>query len=278
VTATGVVTAAVDVAGARLHVEDGGHGAPVVLVHGSWDDADSWARVAASLRATHRVVAYDRRGHTRSTAPPGQGTVAEDVDDLLAVIVARGLGPATVVGHSYGATVALAAAVRSPADVPAVVAHEPPLYGLLRPPSPAADLAASTAAAMAEARRLLEDGDVEQGARLFLEDVAFGPGAWSTLWGDEGRAALLANAGTWLDQARDPHRLTALDPADLAKYPGTITITTGTATLPGFAAVVATLAARAPNVRVVPVEGAGHGPHLSHPDAYAATLRTALAS
>ena len=47
----------------------GATGAPLVLVHGSWTDHDSWAAVAPLLARGHRVMRYDRRGHSRSGGP-----------------------------------------------------------------------------------------------------------------------------------------------------------------------------------------------------------------
>ena len=117
--------------GVALLVERRGTGDPtVVFVHGSWDDHATWDRVATGVRGS--TVAYDRRGHSGSRQPLGQGSIDEDVEDLAALLAWLDRGPVAVVGHSYGATVSLLLACRRPELVHHVVAHEPPLFAVLR--------------------------------------------------------------------------------------------------------------------------------------------------
>ena len=52
--------------GVRLLVEQSGNGEPLVLVHGSWDDHETWVLVEEDLARSFRVVSYDRRGHSGS--------------------------------------------------------------------------------------------------------------------------------------------------------------------------------------------------------------------
>jgi hypothetical protein len=73
--------------GIRIYWElDGGTGEPIVLVHGSWGDHHNWAPVVPALSRSFRVLTYDRRGHSGSERPEGQGSVWEDVADLAALI------------------------------------------------------------------------------------------------------------------------------------------------------------------------------------------------
>ena len=72
--------------GVRLHYELQGSGeVPLVLVHGSWDSHHDWDLVVPALSQSFRVLAYDRRGHSQSERPDGQGSVLEDVADLAAL-------------------------------------------------------------------------------------------------------------------------------------------------------------------------------------------------
>ena len=68
--------------GVRIAYQDSGRGEPLVLVHGSWGSHHNWDAVVPGLSVHHRVVTYDRRGHSESERSPGQGTFAEDVADL----------------------------------------------------------------------------------------------------------------------------------------------------------------------------------------------------
>ncbi|QIY94159.2 alpha/beta fold hydrolase [Streptomyces sp. S1D4-11] len=91
-----------------------GEGDPLVLVHGSWSDHTSWQpAIEADLRASFRVVTYDRRGHGKSEAGPGQGTRRQDEDDLEALIERLGPASAHVAGSSFGGSIALGLAARS---------------------------------------------------------------------------------------------------------------------------------------------------------------------
>ncbi|MFJ2750213.1 alpha/beta fold hydrolase [Streptomyces sp. NPDC087297] len=106
---------AVSADGARLHVEvHGEEGAPaVVLAHGWTCSTAFWAAQIRALAATHRVVAYDQRGHGRSPAARTHSTTAL-ADDLVAVLEAA-LAPgerAVVAGHSMGGMTIMAAAAR----------------------------------------------------------------------------------------------------------------------------------------------------------------------
>lgn len=72
--------------GVDLFYELTGTGDPMVLVHGSWVDQSSWATVVRALADSFQVLAYDRRGHSRSQRPDSQGSVHEDAADLGALL------------------------------------------------------------------------------------------------------------------------------------------------------------------------------------------------
>jgi NAD(P)-dependent dehydrogenase (short-subunit alcohol dehydrogenase family)/pimeloyl-ACP methyl ester carboxylesterase len=78
----------------------------VVLVHGYPDSKEVWSEVAARLAGHFHVVAYDVRGHGRSTAPrPLRGgfTLEKLTDDFLAVADAVSPDrPVHLVGHDWG--------------------------------------------------------------------------------------------------------------------------------------------------------------------------------
>ncbi|MET9698145.1 alpha/beta hydrolase [Streptomyces sp. NPDC006529] len=106
---------AVSADGSLLHVEvHGEEGAPaVVLAHGWTCSTAFWAAQIRALAATHRVIAYDQRGHGRS---PAASAYAVDslADDLIAVLEAT-LAPgerAVVAGHSMGGMTVMSAAGR----------------------------------------------------------------------------------------------------------------------------------------------------------------------
>ena len=114
--------------GVRLFYELKGTGSiPLVLVHGSWDSHDDWDLVVPRLADSFRILTYDRRGHSKSERPAGQGTVREDVADLAALMGQLGLVPAWVAGNSFGASIALRLAGERPELFRGFIGHEPPL-------------------------------------------------------------------------------------------------------------------------------------------------------
>src|SRR5574338_744446 len=114
--------------GIRLFWEQhGDSGAPLVMVHGSWGDHHNWDAVVPELAKSFRVMTYDRRGHSQSERPAGQGSLDEDVADLAELIGSNGLAPVHVIGNSGGAIVSLKLAAFRPELLASLVVHEPPL-------------------------------------------------------------------------------------------------------------------------------------------------------
>lgn len=257
--------------GARLHVRRSGAGEPLVLVHGSWTDADGWAFVVPELERTYDVVAYDRRGHTRSERGTGRSGRGRDELDLAALIEWLGVGPVHLVGSSYGASIALGLTAHRPDLVRSVVVHEPPLVSLLED-AHAADLEAVRALTDSIVAELVH-GSVEQGVARFVEEVAVGPGAWAVIPEDV-RTAYVANVGTFLDMVAAPG-WDAIDVRALAAVDAPILVTDGDQTVPWLRHITGVLAGALPAVRRRTIAGAGHVPHLTHPEAFLAEVRTA---
>ena len=104
--------------GLNLHYRDwGGSGQPVVLLHGLASTCHIWDLVAPLLAADFSVIAVDQRGHGHSDKPEYGYEFASVSRDLLEVIQSKGLEKPVVVGHSWGADVALEFSVAYP-DVP----------------------------------------------------------------------------------------------------------------------------------------------------------------
>lgn len=102
--------------GVRLNVRrwaGGPNGA--LLIHGLASSSHIWDLVAPRLgRLGIEPVAYDQRGHGRSSKPSSGYGFERTAADAAAVIRATGLRRPIVVGHSWGANVALELAVRHP--------------------------------------------------------------------------------------------------------------------------------------------------------------------
>lgn len=84
-----------------------GTGRPILALHGLASNARWWDLVARRLSPPNRVIAPDLRGHGRSDKPPSGYSFAEVGGDLIALVGALHMRQPLVVGHSWGASVAL---------------------------------------------------------------------------------------------------------------------------------------------------------------------------
>ncbi|MFG2173407.1 alpha/beta fold hydrolase [Streptomyces niveus] len=127
-----VTTRTLDVPGARLHYEVRGTG-PVLVLTGAPMAAAHFAAPADALADTYTVVTHDPRGISGSTLddPEQDSTPELRADDLAAILDDIGADSAQVFGSSGGAVTGLALVARHPARVRTLVAHEPPVLGVL---------------------------------------------------------------------------------------------------------------------------------------------------
>jgi pimeloyl-ACP methyl ester carboxylesterase len=272
----------------------GPHGSPlVVLVHGSLDRAASFGRVVRRLDDLHTVT-YDRRGYHRSRlALPLNTTLDGHIDDLLEVVDGR---PSLVVGHSYGGDVALGAAVRGGTDagIVSVVAFEPPMPWLgswARSPNSSAamdgtasngtasDGAESNADGVTEGAGPTEGtvppdhvSAAEAAERFFRRMV--GDASWDRL-SPSAKAERRAD-GPALEAELAAIR-TRQAPFDITALAVPATFGRGERSAPRHRATVGWLSEHVPGAELVEIAGATHGAHLTHPDAFAAMVRSALA-
>jgi len=259
----------------QLAYTDEGSGDPIVCIHGSWDNHQSWDDVAEVLRKDYRVVTYDRRGHSASTDVPGQGRLSEDVQDARDLIEALNLGPAHIIGHSYGATVAITLASMFPDTTLSLFVHEPPVFSLLTGNSELEELRTESMSLMKQAAGFAEKGEIELAAKLFVEHVAFGEGSWENLFCSRARAIILSNVDSWVDQFKDPERL-AVDVTTLCDYPNNITFSTGTNSFRTYREVTKKISELLPQANVATIKGGAHGAHISHPDLVSKAIRAHL--
>jgi pimeloyl-ACP methyl ester carboxylesterase len=226
----------------------------VVLVHGTMDRHASFARVRSRLMESCHVVSYDRRGYagSRDVAPPATG-VDDHVADLEAVVAGR---RCTVVGHSYGGTVALAFAARQPELAASVLAYEPPLAWLEAWPThgprehPFAGVSAEQAAE-SFLKRMIGEHRYERLPLRTREEVV------------QDGAALVAEL-TAIRNDPPPFEPAAITvPAIIAR---------GEDTAPHHIWGADLLVEQMPSATLRVVEGAGHGGHQSHPREFAALV------
>ena len=147
----------VEVNAVRLGYRESGDpdGPPVVLLHGSGSNANTWQRVTARLTAAgHRTIAVDLRGHATSdrTGDYALSSIRNDVVHLLAALDLRDVD---LVGHSVGGYAALAAALHAPERIARLVLEDlaaPPRHAVQARPTDLLRLLASGRGALTRRR------------------------------------------------------------------------------------------------------------------------------
>lgn len=150
--------------GTRIAVESYGSGPPLVLVHGAFSDQRSnWEFAAPLLSRRFTVHAVARRGRGRTDATTGH-RLEDEAKDIAAVV--RSIDePVFLLGHSYGAQVALAAALDVPERLRKLVLYEAPWPDAI------------DAQAMAGLEALALAGDWERFTLTFFADLLAVPAA-----------------------------------------------------------------------------------------------------
>ena len=122
---------------AQPYVREAGSGPAVVCIHSNASTSSQWRELMDLLAPRYRVLAPDSYGSGKSPDWPSDRVIQlGDEVDFMAPVLALAGSPAVMVGHSYGAAVALKAALRHPAQMRALVLYEPTLFALLDAESP----------------------------------------------------------------------------------------------------------------------------------------------
>ncbi len=240
-----------DVNGIRLYYEENGTGTPILCIHGAGSSALVWAAAVEKLARVGRVIAYDRRGCSRSERPePYERTsVAEHADDAAALLDAMAAAPALVIGRSYGGTVATDLALRYPDRVRALVLLEPDASRDLAPA--AAEWVDSVVDRL---RQVAARDGVDAVAEALIGEVA-GKDAWRS-FPDEVRRTLAGNGPALLAELAGEWWLEA-DAAALATIEQPALLVMADDSPPEFHQAPEALAEALPNARLSRV-GGGH--------------------
>ena len=152
------------------HVREAGAGPRVICLHANASASTQWPGLMDLLPADHHVLASDAWGAGKSPEWPSDRVFTlRDELDLIDGLLDPALPPAVLVGHSYGAAVALVAAVEPPAQVRALVPYEPTLFALIDALAPPPNDADGIRGAVAAACMALDAGDRVAAARAIID-------------------------------------------------------------------------------------------------------------
>ncbi len=232
----------------ELACRTSGSGPPLVLVHGVAADGSTFRLLEPLLAPHFTVVTVDRRGRLGS-GDEGEYSLESEFDDLVEVVEALPK-PATVFGHSFGANVALGAALRT-SRVERLVLYEPGAPGDVRPEF------------VSELEALVAAGKPQAAMRLVVSEFTSFPEEWL----DD-----LLETPQWQDRLAYAHTLPREVRAYLAhEYVGLCHLDVPTLLLVGSESASGELPkARAladvlPSARVSVLAGAGHVGPVTHP-------------
>lgn len=143
----------------------------IAFVHGDFGNGESsFAKVAAEIGEDYRTIMLDRPGFTPGTEHPDRYTFAGDAAALLGELsTKKGAEEFHLVGHSYGALVALAMALQAPERIKSLHLIEPPLLRLLDD-----DDAKRMAQRVRELQLAHRDDDLEATTTAFFEMIGAG--------------------------------------------------------------------------------------------------------
>ncbi len=157
---------------------EAGAGLGVVCLHANASTSGQWRALMELLAPEFRVLAPDLYGSGQSPEWPSDRVInlLDEVAFIEPVLQIAGR-PTALVGHSYGAAVALIAAIANPGRVGALALYEPTLFSLIEADSPPPNDADGIREVLAEASISLDADDREGAAERFI-DYWMGTGSW----------------------------------------------------------------------------------------------------
>ena len=174
---------------------------PIVFLHGLSSNARFWARVAERLPG-RRMLALDQRSHGLSDRPASGYTHEELTADAAALFDHARLGRALVVGHSWGAAIALELAAARPDLVSGLVFIDGPVASM------------SEVLTWEQAQQVMQPalpfyGSLEEAVAAKRKDLE-----WGRSWGDDlvpfVAAGLAATEGGFVLTLNEPVRFRIL--------------------------------------------------------------------
>lgn len=159
----------------ELHYVEKGAGQPVIFIHGTLTDFRIWQFQLEKFAQKYHVIAYSRR-YAYPNQWPGNGddnNLTNNVEDLAELVIKNlSLGSAHLIGHSYGALIALYMAHQHPDQVITLVLGEPPAMSLLEGNKQnSKDVDTIRENAFEPVQDAIRRGEKERAVRIFLDGV-----------------------------------------------------------------------------------------------------------
>lgn len=240
-----------------------GAGPSVVCLHANASNSNQWRELLETLSPRFHVLAPDSYGAGKSVDWSADRPLClEDEVDFIEPILRSAGEPFSIVAHSYGAAVALKAALRDPGRVRALVLYEPTLFSLMDAESAPPNAADGIRLAVQAAGHALDKGDASEAAKHFI-DYWMGPQTWKNT-PDARKAQITASivhVRRWGHALfSDPVALDAFRDLDIP-----VLYMFGISSTESALGVARLLTAALPRVEVLEFDGLGHMGPITHP-------------
>jgi pimeloyl-ACP methyl ester carboxylesterase len=245
----------------ELHVETLGAGVPVIALHSGGMSGRQWRKLAELLAPEHEVLLPDLLGSGKNPPWPDAEPFEVTLDVSAVGQVLERVGPAHLVGHSYGGLIALTLAREAPGSVLSLSLYDPVAFGVLYEPPHEAAL---SNLASARENPVFTD-DARGGNSEWLEafvDYWNGKGSWNAL--PPGARAGFEKVGR---KVFYEVRSLAEDRTPASAYAGIAAPTlflTGEHTPAAARGVIARLVSVLPRAQRIELAGAGHMGPITH--------------
>ena len=247
----------------------------VVCLHANASTSGQWRALSERLAPRFRVLAPDLYDSGKGPHWPSDRVIRlRDEVALIEPVLREAGSPVALVGHSYGAAVALVAALRNPQRVASIVLYEPTLFSLIEAEKPAPNDADGIRQAVADAGAALDAASPNAAAERFF-DYWMGEGAWQRV--PDSRkppiAASVRNVRRWGHALfTEPTALAAFRSLDVP-----VLYMVGRRSTASARGVARLLVPALPRVELVEFDALGHMGPVTHPDIVNARIEAFLA-
>lgn len=233
----------------------------VILLHSSAASARQWDALAERLTPYFDVQAIDLHGHGRQAGWSARRPLSLHDDAALALPALERAGGAHLIGHSYGAAVAMHLAAARPERVRSLAVYEPVLFRLLADHEPRGAAAREAFELAATMRERVAAGQMAAAAERFV-DYWSGASAWAGLAAHQQRA--IVSRMPVVVQHFDTLLAQALPMAPLQRLAAPLLCLAGARSTAAALRVAGLLRALLPGARHETLAGLGHMGPITH--------------